>query len=211
MLMVHKRNLHFFDLATGIRLAKAPLKDDLQVAQDGVVTYDIFNHRLWYLNRKDMELYSFICPNFKRVVQEETEFSLQYLKRRVTAIRNKDLPQTKSVKERQMDNVLQALGIQGIKSVLKDESSKPFEEASIDENKFLIMSLLADSSNNLERERPQIKWNPKKYEQATKRLLSQFKSPFCTNLTPYFFTKLSELLASFVQLIDQPKTTKNLE
>lgn len=73
------------------------------------------------------------------------------------------------------------------------------------------MSLLADSSNNLERERPQIKWNPKKYEEATKRLLSQFKSPFCTNLTPYFFTKLSELLASYIPLIEQPKTSKTLE
>ncbi len=73
------------------------------------------------------------------------------------------------------------------------------------------MSLLGDSANNLERERPQINWNPKKYEEATVRLLKQFKSPFVTNLTPYFFTKLSELLASFECLIDAPKTTKTLE
>ena len=63
----------------------------------------------------------------------------------------------------------------------------PFETATIDENKFLIMSLLAESANNLERERPQIHWNPRKYEEATKRLLSTFKSPFATNLTPFFF------------------------
>jgi hypothetical protein len=73
------------------------------------------------------------------------------------------------------------------------------------------MSLLADSSNNLERERPQVNWNPKKYEEATKRLLGQFKSPFSTNLTPYFFTKLSELLQSSEFLIDAPKTSKTLE
>ncbi len=29
MLMIHKRLMHFFDLATGIRLAKAPLNDEL--------------------------------------------------------------------------------------------------------------------------------------------------------------------------------------
>lgn len=39
-----------------------------------MATYDIANHRLWYLNRKDKELYSFISPNFKRVVKEESEF-----------------------------------------------------------------------------------------------------------------------------------------
>jgi hypothetical protein len=93
-----------------------------------------------------------------------------------------------------MDSVLTALGIQPIKTVLKEGDNQPFEEATLNENKFLITSLLAESSNNLERERPQISWNPKKYEQATKRLLSQFKSPFSTNLTPYFFTRLSELL-----------------
>ena len=86
-----------------------------------------------------------------------------------------------------MDNVLAALGIQPIKSVVKEGSEQPFEQASVDENKFLILSLLADSSNTLERERPQIHWNPKKYERATERLLKQFKSPFCTNLTPFFF------------------------
>ena len=53
-----------------------------------------------------------------------------------------------------MDNVLAALGIQPIKSITKENASQPFDTASIDENKFLIMSLLADSSNNLERERP---------------------------------------------------------
>ena len=93
-----------------------------------------------------------------------------------------------------MDHVLFALGIQPIKSVVKDDGQKPFDTATIDENKFLIMSLLEESSNNLERERPQIKWNPKKFEEATKRLLTQFKSPFCTNLTPYFFSQLSNLL-----------------
>jgi hypothetical protein len=56
-----------------------------------------------------------------------------------------------------------------------------------------------------------VNWNPKKYEEATRRLLSQFKSPFSTNLTPYFFTKLSELLNSFEFLIDSPKTSKTLE
>jgi hypothetical protein len=66
--------MQFFDLASGIRLSKAPLQDELSTQQDGIVTYDIFNHRLWYLNRKDKELYSFICPNFKRVVKEESEF-----------------------------------------------------------------------------------------------------------------------------------------
>ena len=30
-------------------------------------------------------------------------------------------------------------------------------------------------------------------------------------MTPYFFTKLSDLLASFEPLIDSPKTTKTLE
>lgn len=49
---------------------------------------------------------------------------------------------------------------------------QPFEQASVDENKFLIMSLLGDSANSLERERPQINWNPKKFEVATKRLLA---------------------------------------
>lgn len=53
-----------------------------------------------------------------------------------------------------MDKVLAALGIQPIKSVLKEDCEKPFDVASIDENKFLVMSLLADSSANLERERP---------------------------------------------------------
>ena len=70
-----------------------------------------------------------------------------------------------------MDNVLTALGIQPIKTVTKDEAHEPFDEASINENKFLIMSLLGDSANSLERERPQINWNPKKYEAATNRLL----------------------------------------
>lgn len=124
------------------------------------------------------------------------------MKRRIAAIRNKNLPPTKTVKEKQMDNVLAALGIQPIKSVIKEGASKLFEDSSIDENKFLIMSLLADSSNSLERERPQIHWNPKKYEAATERLLKTFKSPFCTNLTPYFFSQLSKLLESFINLID---------
>ncbi len=53
-----------------------------------------------------------------------------------------------------MDNVLTALGIQSIKSVTKNGNNDPFDEASINENKFLIMSLLGDSANNLERERP---------------------------------------------------------
>jgi hypothetical protein len=100
MLMVHKRHMHFFDLATGVRLHKTPLKDDLKPEQDGVVTYDIQNHRLWYLNRKDKELYSFICPNFKRVVKEESEFQIQFLKRRIAAIRKKTLSETKTVKEK---------------------------------------------------------------------------------------------------------------
>jgi hypothetical protein len=95
--------------------------------------------------------------------------------------------------------------------VTKQDGNQPVDVASVNENKFLIMSILGESSNNLERERPQINWNPKKYEEATRRLLSQFKSPFATNLTPYFFTKLSELLASFAPLIDEPKTTKSLE
>jgi hypothetical protein len=115
------------------------------------------------------------------------------------------------VKEKQMDNVLAALGIQPVKSVIKEGGQMPFETATIDENKFLIMSLLADSSGTLERERPQIHWNPKKYEEATKRLLKTFKSPFCTNLTPYFFTQLSKLLDSFIPLLDQSKTSKTLE
>lgn len=71
-----------------------------------------------------------------------------------------------------MDNVLTALGIQPIKSVTKVEGEQPFEVANTNENKFLIMSLLGDSSNTLERERPQVNWNPKKYEEATRRLLS---------------------------------------
>jgi len=29
MVMIHKRQMQFFDLATGIRLSKAPLQDDL--------------------------------------------------------------------------------------------------------------------------------------------------------------------------------------
>jgi hypothetical protein len=74
LIMIHKRKMNFFDLATGVRLAKAPLKDDLKPEQEGLVTYDIYNHRLWYLNRKDKELYSFINPNFKRVVKEESDF-----------------------------------------------------------------------------------------------------------------------------------------
>jgi hypothetical protein len=74
MLMIYKRSMQFFDLASGIRLSKAPLQDDLTAQQDGIVTYDVFNHRLWYLSRKDKEMYSFICPNFKRVVKEESEF-----------------------------------------------------------------------------------------------------------------------------------------
>lgn len=211
MLMVYKRKMHFFDMATGIRLSKSPLNDELEATQDGVVTYDVGAHRLWYLNRKDKELYSFICPNFKRFVKEESEFQLQYLKRRITAIRKKTLPETKTVKEKQMDNVLAALGIQSIKSVTKEGANEAFDSATTNENKFLIMSLLGDSSTNLERERPQVNWNPKKYEEATKRLLKQFKSPFSTNLTPFFFTKLSELLASYVVLIDSPKTSKTLE
>jgi hypothetical protein len=76
MLMIYRRKMSFFDLATGIRLAKAPLQDDLTSDKEGLVTYDVFNHRLWYLNRKDKELYSFICPNFKRVVKEESEFHI---------------------------------------------------------------------------------------------------------------------------------------
>ena len=211
MLMVHKRQMHFFDLASGIRLSKAPLSDDLENTQDGVVTYDIGNHRLWYLNRRDKELYSFISPNFKRVVKEESEFQLQFLKRRIAAIRKKALPETKSVKEKQMDSVLTALGIQGIRSVHREEGVQPFEQASVDENKFLIMSLLGDSANSLERERPQINWNPKKFEVATKRLLAQFKSPFSTSLTPYFFQRLSQLLGSFIPLIEAAKTAKTLE
>ena len=115
------------------------------------------------------------------------------------------------MKERQMDNVLAALGIQPIKSAIKEDGPKPIDTANIDENKFLITSLLAESSNNLERERPQIRWNPKKYEKATERLLKTFKSPFTTNLTPYFFKKLSQLLASFIPLIDESKNTKTLE
>jgi len=83
-----------------VRLHKTPLKDDLKPEQDGVVTYDIQNHRLWYLNRKDKELYSFICPNFKRVVKEESEFQIQFLKRRIAAIRKKTLSETKTVKEK---------------------------------------------------------------------------------------------------------------
>ena len=53
-----------------------------------------------------------------------------------------------------MDNVLAALGIQPIKSVIKENAQMPIDLATIDENKFLILSLLADSSNTLERERP---------------------------------------------------------
>ncbi len=211
MIMIHKRQMHFFDLATGIRLSKTPIFDGWEDSHDGVVTYDIGSHRLWYLNRKDKELYSFISTNFKRVVREESEFQTQFLKRRIAAIRKGTLPDTKTVKQKQMDNVLTALGIQGIKSVTKQDGNQPVDVASVNENKFLIMSILGESSNNLERERPQINWNPKKYEEATRRLLSQFKSPFATNLTPYFFTKLSELLASFAPLIDEPKTTKSLE
>ena len=87
MLMIYKRNMHFFDLSTGIRLAKAKLQDDLKAEHDGLVTYDVLNHRLWYLNRKSKDLYSFICPNFKRVVKAENEFQLNFLKKRVQAIR----------------------------------------------------------------------------------------------------------------------------
>jgi len=32
MLMIHKRQMHFFDLATGIRLSKSPLNDELEAA-----------------------------------------------------------------------------------------------------------------------------------------------------------------------------------
>ncbi len=32
MLMIHKRQMHFFDLATGIRLSKTPLVDELESA-----------------------------------------------------------------------------------------------------------------------------------------------------------------------------------
>jgi hypothetical protein len=74
MVMLHKRQMHFFDLATGIRLNKNALNDELKPEQDGVVTYDVYNHRLWYLNRKDKDMYSFICTNFKRVVKEESDF-----------------------------------------------------------------------------------------------------------------------------------------
>jgi hypothetical protein len=74
MIMIHKRQMHFFDLATGIRLSKTPIFDGWEDSHDGVVTYDIGSHRLWYLNRKDKELYSFISTNFKRVVREESEF-----------------------------------------------------------------------------------------------------------------------------------------
>mmetsp|Transcript_9493 Transcript_9493/g.9041 ORF Transcript_9493/g.9041 Transcript_9493/m.9041 type:complete len:203 (-) Transcript_9493:45-653(-) len=154
MLMINNRKMHFFDLATGIRLSKGLLKDDLKESPDGLVTYDIQNHRLWFLNRKDKELYSFICPNFKRVVKEESEFQVQYLKRRITAIRNKDLPMIKSVKDQQRDKVMATLGLAPIKSVVQGEGQQPFESASIDENKFLITSLLSESSATLERERP---------------------------------------------------------
>jgi hypothetical protein len=73
------------------------------------------------LNRKDKELYSFISPNFKRVVKEESEFQLQFLKRRIASTRKSTLSETKTVKEKQMDNVLTALGIQSIKSVTKED------------------------------------------------------------------------------------------
>jgi len=210
LLMIYKRRMNFFDLTTGIRLGKAPLADSLTMDNDGVVTYDLLNHRLWYLDRKQKDLYSFITPNFKRIVKEETEFKVHYLKRRVEAIRNKNIPATKSVKERQLDSVLTALGIQPIKSVIQ-EGAQAIDEATLDENKFLIMSLLADQANHLERERPQIHWNPKRFQKATTRLLQNFKSPFATNLTPFFFQKLSELLSSFTHLLDEPKTTKTLE
>ena len=137
-----------------------------------MITYDVGSHRLWYLNRKDKELHSFISANFKRVVREESEFQTQFLKRRIAAIKKGTLPDTKTVKQKQMDNVLTALGIQGIKTVTKEDGNKPIDVASSNENKFLIMSILGESSNSLERERPQINWNPKKYEEATKRLLS---------------------------------------
>ena len=137
-----------------------------------MITYDVGSHRLWYLNRKDKELHSFISANFKRVVREESEFQTQFLKRRIAAIKKGTLPDTKTVKQKQMDNVLTALGIQGIKTVTKEDGNQPIDVASTNENKFLIMSILGESSNSLERERPQINWNPKKYEEATKRLLS---------------------------------------
>ena len=73
------------------------------------------------MNRKDKELYSFISPNFKRVVKEESEFQLQFLKRRIASTRKSTLSETKTVKEKQMDNVLTALGIQSIKSVTKED------------------------------------------------------------------------------------------
>ena len=72
MLMIYRRKMNFFDLATGVLLAKAPLNDGLKLENDGVVTYDLQNHRLWYLDRKQKDLYSFISPNFKRVVKEES-------------------------------------------------------------------------------------------------------------------------------------------
>ena len=137
-----------------------------------MITYDVGSHRLWYLNRKDKELHSFISANFKRVVREESEFQTQFLKRRIAAIKKGTLPDTKTVKQKQMDNVLTALGIQGIKTVTKEDGNQPIDVATTNENKFLIMSILGESSNSLERERPQINWNPKKYEEATKRLLS---------------------------------------
>ena len=53
MLLIHKRMMHFFDLSTGIRLHKAKLRDGYKATQDGLVTYDVYNHRLWYINRLD--------------------------------------------------------------------------------------------------------------------------------------------------------------
>lgn len=41
MIMINKRKMNFFDLATGLRLAKSPLNDDLKPEQDGLITYDI--------------------------------------------------------------------------------------------------------------------------------------------------------------------------
>ncbi len=89
VIMYYKRNLHFFDLSTGIRLAKEPLNDGLKKEKDGIMCYDHFNHRLWYLNRVDVELYSCIQPNFKRIVVEENEFQKNFLKKRVSDTRTK--------------------------------------------------------------------------------------------------------------------------
>ena len=52
MIMIYRRKMSFFDLSTGVLLAKSLLNDGLKIENDGVVTYDLYNHRLWYLDRK---------------------------------------------------------------------------------------------------------------------------------------------------------------